>query len=114
MVMVDTKDEFLERGMNTIRSTLEEGVKRQILQPEQVESIMGRIVGITNLKDVEDCDLVIEAVCEVVGVKNELSQSTKRADRFVGLNLFDHPAKNRFLEIIPGPRTSAETLKREI
>ena len=137
VVMVDIKDEFVERGMSTIRSTLEEGVKRQILQPEQVEDIMGRIVGTTNLMDVEDCDLVIEAVFEDMGVKNELfanldricdektilatntstfsvdelSQSTNRADRFVGLHFFYHPAKNRLLEIIPGPRTSAETLK---
>jgi enoyl-CoA hydratase/3-hydroxyacyl-CoA dehydrogenase len=137
VVMVDIKEEFVERGMNTIRSTLEEGVKRQILRPEQVEDIMGRIVGTTNLKDVADCDLVIEAVFEDMGVKNELfsnldricgektilatntstfsvdelSQSTNRADRFVGLHFFYHPAKNRLLEIIPGPRTSTETLK---
>ncbi len=137
VVMVDIKDEFVERGMNTIRSTLEEGVKRQILQPEQVEEIMGRIVGTTDLKDVADCDLVIEAVFEDMDVKNELfanldricqektilatntstfsvdelSQSTNRADRFVGLHFFYHPAKNRLLEIIPGSRTSAETLK---
>jgi enoyl-CoA hydratase/3-hydroxyacyl-CoA dehydrogenase len=137
VVMVDIKDEFVKRGMNTIRSTLEEGVKRQILRPEQVEEIMGRIVGTTNLKDVADCDLVIEAVFEDMGVKNELfanldkiceektilatntstfsvdelSQSTNRADRFVGLHFFYHPAKNRLLEIIPAPPTSAETLK---
>jgi enoyl-CoA hydratase/3-hydroxyacyl-CoA dehydrogenase len=137
VVMVDVKDEFVERGMNTIRSTLGEAVKRQILQPEQVEGIMRRIVGTTNMEDVADCDLVIEAVFEDMNVKNELfanldriceektvlatntstfsvdelSQATNRADRFVGLHFFYHPAKNRLLETIPGPRTSAETLK---
>ncbi len=137
VVMVDVKDEFVERGMNTIRSTLGEAVKRQIFQPEQVADIMGRIVGTTNMEDVADCDLVIEAVFEDMNVKNELfanldricedktilatntstfsvdalSQATNRADRFVGLHFFYHPAKNRLLETIPGPRTSAETLK---
>jgi enoyl-CoA hydratase/3-hydroxyacyl-CoA dehydrogenase len=137
VVIVDIKDEFLERGMNTIRSTLDEGVKRGIFQPEQVEDIMGRIIGTTHMEDVTDCDLVIEAVFENMDVKNELfanldrvckektilatntstfsvdelSQATNRVDRFVGLHFFYHPAKNRLLEIIPGPRTSNETLK---
>lgn len=135
-VMVDLKEEFVKKGMNTIRATLEEAVERKILRPEQVETIMGRIHGTTNMDDVADCDLVIEAVFEDLNVKNnlfaeldkichqktilatntssfsvdEMAKATRRPDRFIGLHFFYHPAKNRLLEIIPGPQTSSETL----
>ncbi len=136
VVMVDIKEEFVERGMNMIRSTLQEAVDRKILQAKQVEEIMGRIHGTTNLEDTKDCDLVIEAVFEDLNVKKDLFSSldkicdektilatntssfsvdglakeTNRPDRFVGLHFFFHPAKNRLLEIIPGSQTSPETL----
>jgi enoyl-CoA hydratase/3-hydroxyacyl-CoA dehydrogenase len=136
VVMVDIKDEFVQRGINNIRSTLNEAVDRKILKPAQVEEIMGRIHGTTNMEDLKDCDLVIEAVFEEIQVKkdlfanldkicdektilatntssfsvDELSKVTKRPDRFVGLHFFYHPAKNRLLEIIPAPNTSTETL----
>jgi enoyl-CoA hydratase/3-hydroxyacyl-CoA dehydrogenase len=136
VVMVDLKEEFVEKGMKNIRSTLDEAVNRKILQPKQVEEIMGRIKGTTNMDDVADCDLIIEAVFEDLNVKNELfakldklcdektilatntssfsvdemSKVTNRPDRFVGLHFFYHPAKNRLLEIIPGTQTSSKTL----
>jgi len=135
VVMVDVKPEFVENGLNNIRKTLEEAVERKILRPEQVDDIMGRIQGTTDMAGTKDCDLVIEAVFEDMGVKkelfakldevcgpktilatntssfsvDELARTTNRADRFVGLHFFYHPAKNRLLEIIPGPTTSPET-----
>lgn len=136
VVMMDIKEEFVQRGMDNIKSTLNEAVERKILKPAQVEEIMGRIQGTADMNDVADCDLVIEAVFEDLDVKkelfskldklcfektvlatntssffvDELAKSTNRPDRFVGLHFFYHPAKNRLLEIIPGPMTSPETL----
>ena len=136
VVIVDVKPEFVEKGIDTIRKTLGEAVERKILRPEQVEGVMDRIHGATDLAETRECDLVIEAIFEDMDVKkelfskldqicspktilatntssfsvDELSQSTDRPDRFVGLHFFYHPAKNRLLEIIPGPDTSPETI----
>ena len=136
VVMVDVKPEFVEKGLQNIRTTLDEAVERKILRPEQVEDIMARIQGTTDLADTKDCDLVIEAIFEDMDVKNdlfsrldqlcepktilatntssfsvnELAKSISRADRFAGLHFFYHPAKNRLLEIIPGSATSGETV----
>ncbi len=135
VVMVDIKPEFVEKGLNNIKTTLQEAVERKILRPEQMDEIMGRIVGTTDLNDAKDCDLVIEAVFEDMAVKkdlfkrldkicgpktilatntssfsvDELSEATNRPDRFIGLHFFYHPVKNRLLEIIPGSKTSQET-----
>ncbi|RPI72514.1 MAG: 3-hydroxyacyl-CoA dehydrogenase/enoyl-CoA hydratase family protein, partial [Desulfobacteraceae bacterium] len=136
VVMMDIKPEFVEKGLNNIRNTLNEAVERKLLKPEEVGQIMGRIKGTTNIADVKDCDLVIEAVFEDMQVKrdlfarldkackkstilatntssfavDELAGATKRPDRFIGLHFFYHPAKNRLLEIIPGAQTSEKTV----
>jgi enoyl-CoA hydratase/3-hydroxyacyl-CoA dehydrogenase len=136
VVMVDIKSEFVENGLNIIKETLQEAVERKIMKPEKVDEILGHIHGTTDMADVKDCDLIIEAVFEDMAVKkdvfkrldeicepktilatntssfsvDELAQSINRPDRFVGLHFFYHPAKNRLLEIIPGPRTSQETV----
>ena len=136
VVMVDVKPEFVEKGLQNIRTTLDEAVERKILRSEQVKDIMARIQGTTDLADTKDCDLVVEAIFEDMDVKkdlfsrldqlcepktilatntssfsvDELAQSTSRADRFAGLHFFYHPAKNRLLEIIPGSATSEETV----
>jgi enoyl-CoA hydratase/3-hydroxyacyl-CoA dehydrogenase len=136
VVMVDIKPEFVEKGFNFIRSTLQEAVDRKIMKPEKVDEIIGRIHGTTDLTDVKDCDLVIEAVFEDMEVKkdlfarldkicdpktilatntstfsvDELAKATSRPDRFSGLHFFYHPAKNRLLEVIPGALTSLETI----
>jgi enoyl-CoA hydratase / 3-hydroxyacyl-CoA dehydrogenase len=136
VVLVDMKPEFVERGINNIRRTLQQGVERKIFRPEQVDEILSRIQGATDLTETKDCDLVIEAVFEDLAVKkdlfsrldhvcgpetilatntssfsiNELAKATSRKDRFVGLHFFYHPAMNRLLEIIPGSATSPEVI----
>jgi len=135
VVMVDIKPEFVEKGLNNIKATLQEAVDRKIMKPEKVDKIMGRIHGTTDFTETKDCDLVIEAVFEDMAVKkdlfkrldetcepktilatntssfsvDELAGATNRPDRFVGLHFFYHPAKNRLLEVIPGSKTSPET-----
>ncbi len=39
VVMVDLKGEFVERGMNTIKTLLQEAVERKIFKPEQVDAV---------------------------------------------------------------------------
>jgi enoyl-CoA hydratase/3-hydroxyacyl-CoA dehydrogenase len=138
VVMVDTKDELVQRGIDNIKKTLSEGVERGIFTKEQTEVILHRIRGTTNIDEVEDTDLVIEAVFEDINLKKdlfqrlnkvcknktvfasntssysitELASSSDRDDRFLGLHFFYHPAKNRLLEIIPGKKTSQKTLSQ--
>lgn len=136
VVMVDVEDRFVQKGMQNIKKTLSNGVKRGIFTPEQTEEIISRIRGTTDKDEVKDADLVIEAVFEDMGVKKdlfkylddvckdktvfasntssfsitELASSVNRKDRFLGLHFFYHPAMNRLLEIIPGKGTSENTI----
>ena len=136
VVMLDVENRFVQKGMENIKKTILEAVKRGILTKEQTEVILNRIRGTTNKDELKDADIVIEAVFEDIDVKKnlfknldnicsdktifgsntssfsitELASSVKRNDKFIGLHFFYHPAKNRLLEIIPGEDTSKETI----
>ncbi|MEW6027614.1 MAG: 3-hydroxyacyl-CoA dehydrogenase NAD-binding domain-containing protein, partial [Planctomycetota bacterium] len=138
VVMVDVKQEFVDKGLTNIKTLLDEGAQKKIFSPEKVKQTLGNIKGTTDLNELKDADLIIEAVFEDKKVKtdlfqnldriclpktilatntssfkvSELAQATSRPDRFVGLHYFYHPAKNRLLEIIPGSKTVSETIQR--
>lgn len=140
VVMVDVKQEFVDKGLNNIRTILDEGVQKKIFTPDKVKQILANIKGSVDLNDLRDADLVIEAVFEDKQVKSDLFQRlddlcqsktiiasntssynisdlasvTNRPDRFIGLHYFYHPAKNRLLEIIPGEKTANETVKKAV
>lgn len=140
VVMVDIKPEFVQRGLDNIKDTLQEGLQRKILTSKQVEETLARIKGSVDFKDVADADLVVEAVFEDKKVKfdlfrqldavcnpdtilatntssffvKEFAEKTRRPDRFIGLHYFYHPAKNRLLEVIPHEKTSADTIHKSL
>lgn len=140
VVMIDTKDEFVQKGLNNIKTLLQEGVERKLFKPEKVAEILSRITATTDFEAVRDADLIIEAVFENKAVKIELfkkldaicsektilatntssfyvrefAEQISRPDRFVGLHYFYHPAKNRLLEVIPHAETSPETIEKSL
>ena len=72
VVMIDLKDEYVERGLGIIRQMLQEGVDRKIFKPGQVDDIFSRITGTSDFNAAADADLVIEAVFEDKQVKADL------------------------------------------
>ena len=139
--MVDREQQWVDRGQGIIRDFLSEAVERRIFSPAQVEAIQGRITGVVGVENTaENTDLVIEAVFEDFDIKtavfntldsacgpetilasntsslsvNALAEATGRADRFVGLHFFYHPAKNRLVEVIPAEASSAETVEKVV
>ena len=139
VILLDIEDEFVKRGIESIKTTLDEGVERKIFSESAAREILQRIRGTSDIQDMKDADFVIEAVFEDKKVKNklfeklgkickdgaiiatntssfrvtELSESSGRIDKFIGMHFFYHPAKNRLVEIIPGSGTSKETEKIE-
>jgi len=136
VVMIDIKDEFVKKGLENIKKTLSKAVERKIFTTQQKEEIIDYVKGTTNMDEIKDADLVIEAVFEDIDVKKnlfkkldkicdkktifssntssfsitELATSVKRDDRFLGLHFFYHPAMNRLVEIVPGKNTKKDTI----
>jgi enoyl-CoA hydratase / 3-hydroxyacyl-CoA dehydrogenase len=126
VVLVDLDDEKVARGMGIIQTTLAKGVERGIFRAEQVERILANVTGTSDWSVLSKVDLVIEAVFEDLGVKQQvfkrLGEVTKptcilgtntssffvkdvaavtpHPERVVGLHYFYHPAMNRLVEVI--------------
>ena len=139
--MVDIKDEFVKKGFDGIRRTLEDGVKRGKIKPEQVDAVINNIHGTVDLAAAAaDADIVIEAVFEDIEVKkklfadldkackpeailatntsslsvNEMAAVTTRPAKFAGLHFFYPAAINQLIEVIPGDKTAPETVSKLI
>ena len=125
VIMRDLQMTLVKDGLQTIGNNLEK------------EIIMGRIQGSTDLADLHDADLVIEAVVENMAIKKqifaeldnlcpshsilatntsslsiaEIASSTRRRDRIVGLHFFNPVSTVKLVEVIKGIDTSPETLE---
>jgi len=133
----DVKDEFVEAGIGKIRKFLGNSVERQRMTQAEADAIVGRIKGMTDLKEsVKGVDLVIEAIVEDINIKKELykeldqicrpdtifasntsaqsitemAMATKRPDKFIGMHWFNPAQLMRGIEVITHDKTSNETL----
>jgi 3-hydroxybutyryl-CoA dehydrogenase len=81
VVGVELNDESLERGRQHIQHSTDRAVKRGKLSEAEQSELVGRVTFTTNLSDVKDVDLVVEAVVEQLDVKQELF---RQLDQIVG------------------------------
>jgi len=137
VILADRTKNFVERGLENIRTTLEEGIEKKVFTKQQVEEYLSNLKGTDSLADLKVCNLVVEAIFEDFNAKvdlfkslseivskdcivatntssfsvTELAKNISHPERFIGLHFFYHAAKNRLVEIIPGENTSAETFE---
>ena len=72
VVMLEINDEALERGMNIIRKNYTITVQKGKLPADKMEQLISTISGTTDYADLDDVDLVIEAVFENLDLKKEI------------------------------------------
>ncbi|HET9761592.1 MAG TPA: 3-hydroxybutyryl-CoA dehydrogenase [Nocardioidaceae bacterium] len=72
VVGVEQSEETLKRGRQHVEHSTGRAVKRGKLTEEQQEELVGRITFTTDMGDVKDCGLVVEAVVEQLPVKQEI------------------------------------------
>jgi 3-hydroxybutyryl-CoA dehydrogenase len=135
VMLIDIKDEFIQRGLNTIKKNLERQLKKEAITQEQMDNTMGNIIASTNLEDAKDSDLVIEAATENYEIKKdifvtldqkcrpdtilasntssisitEIAGNTKRADKIIGMHFMNPVPMMKLVEVIRGLATSNET-----
>jgi enoyl-CoA hydratase/3-hydroxyacyl-CoA dehydrogenase len=131
VILADHEHGHLDRGMQSIRQSLKEGVQRNLFSSADAKIALERISPTTDLEALTACELIIEAVYEDREVKadllarlgaltepetviatntssftvRELATAVEHPERFLGLHFFYHAAKNRLVEVIPGPDT---------
>ena len=63
-VLMDIKDEFVDRGLKIIRNNLERQVKKEKINQTDMDASLGKIEIGTDYAKVSACDLVVEAATE--------------------------------------------------
>ncbi|WP_151409130.1 3-hydroxyacyl-CoA dehydrogenase family protein [Anaerococcus sp. Marseille-P9784] len=140
VVVRDISDEFIEKGKKTITKSLEKSVAKERITAEQKDEYLGRIKFTTDVKDVADCDLVVEAASENPKIKKsifeelcqickedtilasntssisitEIAAATHRPDKVIGMHFFNPATVMKLVEVIKGITTSEETVKKVI
>src|SRR6185312_11895772 len=72
VTVIETSEEALQRGVDTISKNYATSVKRGSLKQEEMEKRIARLNGKTSLDAAKDADLVIEAVFEEMAVKEQV------------------------------------------
>ena len=136
VILNDIKQEFIDRGLNAIKSNLDRQVKKGSLIEQQKAETLSRLKTTTDLKDAcSEADIVIEAVTENESVKKDLFKTidsltkpttllasntssisitalaavTSRPDRVVGMHFMNPVPVMKLVEIIRGHATSNDT-----
>ena len=137
VVIVEQKQEPLDRGLATIRKNYERTASRGGITAAQVEERCALITGSLSMEDsFADVDLVIEAVFERMDIKkdiftkldaickpgailatntsgldiDEIASVTKRPESVIGLHFFSPANVMKLLEIVRADHTSKEVI----
>ncbi|UCD38645.1 MAG: saccharopine dehydrogenase NADP-binding domain-containing protein, partial [Fidelibacterota bacterium] len=70
--LVDLSEELLQRGMETIAKNLGRQVAREVLTRDDADATLGRIHTTTELTEVKEAMLVVEAVSEDINLKRRI------------------------------------------
>ncbi len=135
VTMIDIQQEYVEKGLATIERSLSKLVSKERMSQEDADATLARISLSTDRADCADCDLVVEAVPEIVDLKttifaeldsvckpetilasntssisiSTIADATNRPDKVIGMHFMNPVPIMKLVEVINGDKTSAET-----
>src|ERR1044071_6687633 len=71
VVMCDVSQDFVDRGVANISKSLDRFVKKETITEDQKSDILGRIRTTTDLGDLKECSLIVEAATENFEIKKQ-------------------------------------------
>ncbi len=132
VILKDVSVEAAEKGKDYTRGLLHKGVERGKVDASKVDGILNLIKPTADAQDLQDCDLIIEAVFENRDLKAQvtkeaepmliengvfasntstlpiggLAQASAKTENFIGIHFFSPVDKMMLVEIIMGQQTS--------
>lgn len=137
VIGVEKNAESLKAGINGLSRAMDMEIKRWGMTSSEKRAILSRVRGTTDLAELRGCDIIIEAVDENLELKRQLieafysvgkedavfisntatlslsklSQSSRRADRIIGMHFLNPVPQTPLVEIVRGMNTSDETFQ---
>jgi len=136
VIVLEMKQEAIDKGFGVIRKNYEAQVTKKKLKQDKLDERMGMLSSTLDYADLKDCDLIIEAVFEDIGVKekvfgaldavakpgailasntstldvNKIASFTKRPQDVVGMHFFSPANVMKLLEVVRGEKTAKDVL----
>lgn len=136
VVMIDVKQDFIDRGLQTIENSLAKLVSKERITQEEADSARSNISISTDKKAAAEADLVIEAIPEIPELKfstfeeldgickpetilasntssisiDEIAAATNRPSKVIGMHFMNPVPIMRLVEVITGSKTDEEVL----
>ena len=138
VAMRDIEQRFVDRGLTRIKESLDKLTEKQKITPEAEKAMLANIQTFVDVGEaVKDADFVIEAVPEILKLKEEvftaldkaapphailasntsnmsisdIAEHTKRPAQVCGMHFFNPAVLMKLVEIIKGKKTSEETME---
>jgi len=138
--LIDVSQEALDRGVATIKKNLERQEKKGAISHQLSVDTLGRIRSSTNLDNLQNVEIVIEAVSENPDIKfdifedldrlapkgailasntssisiSEIAKVTNRPERVIGMHFMNPVPLMPLVEIVKGKQTSADTVAKTV
>jgi 3-hydroxybutyryl-CoA dehydrogenase len=135
VTMVDIEQSYVDRGLATIEKSLAKLVSKERMTQEDADAARGRITTSIDRQACADCDLVVEAVPEILSLKQEIfaeldqickpetilasntssisistiAEATNRPEQVIGMHFMNPVPIMKLVEIINGKQTSDAT-----
>ncbi|MBY0554988.1 3-hydroxybutyryl-CoA dehydrogenase [bacterium] len=137
VVMFDIAPASLDKGLGTISGSCDRLIKKGTMTEDQKKTLLSKIKATTNMKDMADCDFVVEAATENVELKlkifreldeivkkdailtsntssisiTKIAAVTKRPEQVAGMHFMNPVPLMQLVEGIKGLQTSEQTFK---
>ncbi len=135
VIVVEKNDAALAHGLDALGKTIDGEIKRWGKTTAEKRAVLSRIKSTTNIADLKNCDIIIEAIDENFEAKRQLIEafysigkpdaafisntatlgltklaaSSKRPDRIIGMHFLNPVPSVPLVEIVRGMKTSDET-----
>ena len=135
VTMVDIEQAYVDRGLATIEKSLAKLVSKERMTQSDADAARGRITTAIDRQACADCDLVVEAVPEILSLKQEIfaeldqickpetilasntssisistiAEATNRPEQVIGMHFMNPVPIMKLVEIINGKQTSDAT-----
>ena len=140
VTIVDIKPEFIDKGLNTIKKSLNKFVEKGKINAEKAKTVLREINTSLNLESAAESDIVIEAVPEIETIKFEtfskldkickketilasntssisitkIAVNTERPEKVIGMHFMNPVPIMKLVEIVNGKETANEITERTI
>lgn len=140
VVLIDTSQDGADKGKAHAEALLDKGMARGKVSAERKAQVLSRINATTDYTALAECDLIVEAVFEDMGVKADvtkkvlgvvsddcifatntstlpithLAKASDKPDQFIGIHFFSPVDKMALVEIIKGAQTGDRAVAKAL